>query len=340
MKILIIGGGIFVGRHITDALLSAGHKVTHFNRAVSAPPRADVEVVKGDRSRDLELLGDRTWDAVIDTCAYVPNDVRPSTKLLKERAAQYIFISTLSVYDHARIEDGTPIDESAATIDLAPGADEAVMTPETYGALKVRCEDIVVNAFGTDATILRCGIMVGPHDESDRFTYWVARCARGGRMLAPGDPSEPMQFIDVRDVAAFVVRVVEGRKSGVLNVTGIPGAVTFGTLLEHACRAAGTQPEIVWLDREAIALTGLEQWKDIPLWIEDAAFMRKFNELVVDRALRAGLTLRPLDDTIVDTLTWARTLPSDYEMKHGMTPEREAEALALAVGVRSQKFRV
>ncbi len=330
MNVLIIGGGIFLGRHITDALLSAGHRITHFNRALSAPPRADVEIVKGDRSRDLELLDGRTWDAVIDTCAYVPNDVRRSTRLLKERAARYLLISTLSVYDHAHIEDGTPIDESAATVVLAPTADETVMTPETYGGLKVRCENVVVNAFGADATILRCGIMVGPHDETDRFTYWVARCARGGRMLAPGDPNEPMQFIDVRDFAAFVVRVVEGRKSGILNVAGLPGAATFGKLFEHACRAAATRPEIVWLDREAIARTDLEQWRELPLWIEDAAFMRKFNELIVDRALSAGLTLRPLDDTILDTLAWARTLPSGYQMKHGMTPAREVEALRLA----------
>ena len=143
-----------------------------------------------------------------------------------------------------------------------------------------------------------------------------------------------MQFIDVRDLAKFVVRVVEDRTSGVLNVAGPPGAVTFGKFLEHAYRAAATRPEITWLDREAIARAGLQEWIEVPLWIGDAAFMRKFHELVVDRALSAGLTLRPLDHTILDTLAWARTLPSAYEMKHGMTPEREAEALVLAGGER------
>jgi 2'-hydroxyisoflavone reductase len=202
------------------------------------------------------------------------------------------------------------------------------VTPETYGALKVLCEDIVVDAFGKNHTIVRCGLMVGPHDRSDRFTYCVARCARGGRMLAPAGPDEPMQFIDVRDVAAFVVRALENRTSGVFNVTGLRGTVTFGKLFEHVAGVVNGWPEIVWFDREAIVRSGLEEWKEIPLWINDAKAMRKLHAVVVERALSSGLTLRPLDDTVRDTLAWAQTRPSDYVMKHGMTPEREAEALS------------
>jgi 2'-hydroxyisoflavone reductase len=333
MKVLIIGGSIFAGRHITDALLSEGHRVTHFNRGFSGGPRGDVETIKGNRTTDLDLLSDRTWDAVVDTCGYVPGDVRLSTERLKDRAGRYVFISTVSVYDYDRIEDGAPLDETAATVVLAPNADDKVVTGETYGALKVLCEAVVADTFAEDATIVRSGVMVGPHDASDRFTYWVARCARGGRMLAPGDPNEPMQFIDVRDLAAFVVRAIETRKSGTLNVTGTPGTVTFGELFEHTARVAGLRPEIIWLDREAIARSGLTVGMDrceIPLWIQDPALMAKFHDVRVDRALGAGLTFRPLSDTVCDTLVWAQTRPSGYEMKHGMRPQREAEALVLA----------
>jgi 2'-hydroxyisoflavone reductase len=147
-------------------------------------------------------------------------------------------------------------------------------------------------------------------------------------MLAPAGPDEPMQFIDVRDVAAFVVRALENRTSGVFNVTGLRGTVTFGKLFEHVAGVVNGRPEIVWFDREAIVRSGLQEWKEIPLWINDAKAMRKLHAVVVERALSSGLTLRPLDDTVRDTLAWAQTRPSDYVMKHGMTPEREAEALS------------
>jgi 2'-hydroxyisoflavone reductase len=336
MNVLIIGGSVFVGRHITDALLSAGHAVTHFNRGVSAPPRDDVETVKGNRTVDLDRLGDQTWDAVVDTCGYVPGDVRLSTERLKDRAGQYLFISTVSVYDHYRIEDGAPVDEAAATAVLAPNADDTVVTGETYGALKVLCEDVVADTFAENATIVRGGVMVGPYDTTDRFTYWVARCARGGRMLAPGGSNEPMQFIDVRDLAAFVVRLLENRTPGTLNVTGTPGTVTFGELFEFTIRVAGLRPDIIWLDRETIARSGLTvgiDWCEIPLWIQDPGLMTKYHDVRVDRALAVGLKLRPLGDTVRDTLAWAQTRPSGYEMKHGMTLEREAEALAGATKI-------
>lgn len=212
MRVLVIGGGVFVGRHITDALLTAGHRVTQFNRGLAAPARSDVETVNGDRMRDLALLRTRTWDAVVDTCAYVPEAVRLSTDALQGRIARYVFISTLSVYDYDLIGIGSAIDENAPKALLPPAADPATVTLETYGPLKARCEDVVLDAFPGGATILRCGLMVGPLDRSDRFTYWVVRCARAGRMLAPEGPQSPMQFVDVRDVAAFVVRAIETKR--------------------------------------------------------------------------------------------------------------------------------
>jgi 2'-hydroxyisoflavone reductase len=221
------------------------------------------------------------------------------------------------------------VSESAPRQRLAPDADATTMTAETYGPLKAACEDVVLDAFGSRAVVARCGFIVGPHDQSDRFTYWVTRCARGGRMLAPEGPGTPMQFIDVRDLAAFVVRMLESGGHGVFNITGLPGEVTFGTLFDCGARAAGMQPEIVWLDHEAIARAGLQQ-SDIPLWIEEPVVMRKFLNLSVDRAVAAGLKLRPLEDTVRDTLAWARSRPADYSMAAGITAGREAAALTAA----------
>jgi 2'-hydroxyisoflavone reductase len=331
VNVLVIGGGIFVGRHITDALQSAGHRVTQFNRGIAAPPRSDLETIAGDRMHDLGLLGARTWDAVVDTCAYVPQAVRLSTEALKGRVARYVFISTLSVCDYDRAGKGDRIDENVPRATLPPEADVTTMTPETYGALKALCEDVVLDAFVDRATILRCGLMVGPYDPTDRFTYWVVRYARSGRMLGPEGPQTPMQFIDARDMAAFVVHALEGQSGGIFNLTGLPETTTFGTLFAECARVAGVQPEIVWLDRDAIARAGLKEWEEIPLWIADPEFMRKFHNAGVDRALAAGLAFRPLADTVRDTLAWAQTRPADYRGKHGMTAEREAEALATAL---------
>lgn len=330
MDVLIIGGGVFVGRHITDALLAAGHRVTHFNRGIAAPPRADVETITGDRMNELELLGNRSWDAVVDTCAYVPHAVRLSTEALATRVARYVFISTLSVYDYDRIGSDEPFDESAPRVMLAPGADATTMTPDTYGALKALCEDVVLDSFGNRATVLRCGLMVGPHDPTDRFTYWVYRCSRGGRMLAAGGPGTPMQFIDARDMAAFVVRVLNAEIGGVFNLTGQPDTVTFGALFSRCAQVSGVEPDVVWLDRDAVARAGLKEWQDVPLWLADGPFMRKFLNAAVDRALAAGLSLRPLTDTVRDTLAWANGRPTDYQFKYGLDAQREAEALATA----------
>jgi len=328
MNVLIIGGSVFVGRHITNALLEAGHSVTHFNRGVTeTTPRNDVEIVTGDRMHRLDRLAGRTWDAVVDTCAYVPAAVDLAAKALRDRTNRYVFISTLSVYDYENVDDGRPITETSRRAELPAEADVSTMTPETYGALKALCEDVIDDAFGERATIVRCGLMVGPYDRTDRFTYWVVRAARGGGMIAPVSPDEPMQFIDVRDVADFVVRSVERSSAGTYNVTGLPGRVTFGSLLEGIVALTGANAEFVWLDRDAIARSGLEAWKEIPLWLDDARFMRNLHNASVDRALAAGLRFRPLDETITDTLAWARSRPADHRMAHGMTPERETEAL-------------
>jgi 2'-hydroxyisoflavone reductase len=326
MKVLVIGGSVFVGRHVTDALLAAGHTVTHFNRGLAgSSPRDEVETIRGDRMRDLDRLGGRTWDAVVDTCAYVPGAVELSTQALASVTGRYLMISTVSVYDYERT--ARPVTESSPLMTLAPDADRTAMTPETYGALKVLCEEVVERQFGRGATLVRAGLIAGPYDRSDRFTYWVMRGARGGRVLAPDGPDAPMQFIDVRDLAAFVVRSLENGNEGAFNVTGMPGAVTFGTMLENATALGNGDAEIVWCSREAISRAGVEPWQQIPLWTDDEHLMRTLHAISIDRALAAGLHLRPLRETIADTFAWAQTRPANHVMKHGMTPEREAEAL-------------
>jgi 2'-hydroxyisoflavone reductase len=326
MKVLVIGGSVFVGRHVTDALLAAGHEVTHFNRGVAeSKPRSDVETIQGDRMHDLERLSGRRWDAVVDTCAYVPAAVELSAEALSGATDRYLMISTVSVYDYEQAS--VPVTESSPLASLASDADRTTMTPETYGALKALCENVVVDRFGARSTIVRCGLIVGPHDRSDRFTYWVMRGARGGRILAPEGPDTRMQFIDVRDLAAFVVRTLENENGGIFNVTGVPGSVTLGATLELATALSTRDAEIVWCDRETIARTGLQPWQEIPLWIDDDHLMETLHAVSVDRALSVGLRLRPLAETISDTFEWASTRPSDHVMKHGMSPQREAEAL-------------
>jgi 2'-hydroxyisoflavone reductase len=327
MNVLIIGGSVFVGRHVTDALLAGGHSVTHFNRGqTETAPRNDVETIQGDRMHDLERLNGRTWDAVVDTCAYVPAAAELSTRALNSSTGRYLMISTVSVYDYER--DAGSITESSPRATLAPDADRTVMTPETYGGLKALCEDIVESQFGPRATIVRCGLIVGPYDRSDRFTYWVMRGARGGRILAPEGAHVPMQFIDVRDLAAFVVRSLERGNEGIFNVTGRPGSVTFGAMLEDAIALGGSDAEIVWCDREAISRSGLEPWQEIPLWIDDERLMRALHGISVDRALAAGLRFHSLRETVADTFAWARMRPANHVMKFGISPEREERALA------------
>ncbi len=333
MNVLIIGGGVFLGRAVTDALLSTGHSVTHFNRGKSTAPRSDVETVAGDRLEHLDRLQRRRFDAVVDTCAYVPRAVEISTQTLLASVERYVLISTLSVYDYDVATPETRIDETWHRVGLPAGASRDVMAAETYGALKALCEDVVLQSYGERALVLRCGLLVGPYDPTNRFTYWLTRAARGGRMLAPVSPDSPMQFIDVRDVARFTVRVLENHFEGAVNLTGIPASVTLGDVINTASTIAGSHPDVHWLDTDAIERAGLQEWSDLPLWVRDARFSRIFHNVRIDRALGAGLEFRPLDETVRDTLAWA-ACTLDRPTPHGMTLEREAEALASVEGVQ------
>lgn len=297
MKILVLGGTQFLGRHFVEA--ARAHELTLFNRGQTNPDLfPDVKKICGDRTVSLDALRGRRWDAVLDTCGFRPEPVRASVEAID--AARYVFISTCSVYPEWRGDETTPI--------RGDGDD--------YGSLKAMCERVLP----ADALVVRPGLIAGPHDPSDRFTYWPARIARGGRGLAPGRRDRLVQFIDVRDLAAWLVRTIETRASGVYNATG-PG-VTMKDFLMTCAGVCGGTMAMSWVGDEALRKAGVEPYTEMPLWIPgvDDAFDIK-------KAVAAGLTFRTIDETIRDTLAWDRTRAPDAPRKAGLSRQRERELL-------------
>ena len=324
MKLLILGGTIFVGRHIVDAALTRRHEVTLFNRGQhNADLFPDVEKLRGDRDGGLEALAGRTWDAVIDTCGYVPRIVGQSAALLAPAVGRYVFVSSISVY-HDFAAEG--MDETSP---VATMPDESVeeVTGETYGPLKALCEQVVEAACPNRALILRPGLIVGPHDKSGRFTYWPHRVAEGGDVLAPGKPEKRVQFIDVRDLAEWIIRMVERGETGLFNAVSDDSSWTMGRLLEESKAVSGSNARFHWLPDEFLLAEGVAPWSDLPLWLPRTDEWLGADSLSAARAVAAGLTLRPFPDTIRDTLDWDRTLNPAERPSAGITREREAELL-------------
>lgn len=322
MHLLIIGGTRFMGRQLVEVALARGHTLTLFNRGQSNPDLfPHVEQLRGDRATDLALLPDRSWDAVIDTCGYVPRVVRLSAQALAGKADRYVFISTVSVY---AADNPRGMDENSP---LATLKDESIeeVTGETYGGLKVLCERAVEQAYADRALIIRPGLIVGPHDPTDRFTYWPWRIAQGGEVLAPGNPDQPQQIIDARDLAAWIMQLVEEKRAGLFNAVGPEQALTTRHMLEACARVCNPQAQLTWVSEEFLLNAGAQPWSEIPVWTPE-------KECALDtcsqaRALAAGLKFRPIAETIRDTLDWARTRPSDHVWRAGLTRESEAELL-------------
>jgi nucleoside-diphosphate-sugar epimerase len=326
MRLLIIGGTVFLGRHIVEAALARGHELTLFNRGQHNPELfPEVEKLRGDRDGNLVALEGRTWDAVIDTSGYVPRVVRQSAELLADRTGHYTFISTISVYP----EDAPP--GTAENGPLVSMEDESVeeITEETYGPLKVLCERVVQETLPDRALIIRPGLIVGPNDPTDRFTYWPVRVARDGTVLAPGRPEREIQFIDVRDLAEWTVRLVESRTTGVFNANGPDYPLSMQDLL-NACReASGSDAELVWVSERFLEENGGGPWIEMPLWVPEEE-LPGFFKFDVSKAISAGLTFRPAVETCRDTLAWAQTRPTDHQWRAGMDPEKEQDLLAKA----------
>jgi 2'-hydroxyisoflavone reductase len=331
MRILVFGGTRFLGRHFVEEALRRGHAVTVLTRGrVANPWPGRVEALTGDRDpalgTGLAALAGRAFDAAIDTSGYVPRVVGASAREISDRAGRYLFVSSISVLASAR-EPGQ--DESAAVAPLDDPATEDV--PRHYGALKAACEDVVRQALGPRATIVRPGLIVGPYDATDRFGYWVARFVhpgllgdRAARAVVPAPPSRPVQLVDARDLAAFMLGLVERDLGGTFNACSPDGRWTMGDVVQ-ACRgAAADPPEPAWVDDDLLAAHHVEPWVGLPLWIpasqaEDAGFMR----IDSSRAQAAGLSTRPLDRTVADTAGWLAARDNAGAWKQVLDPGRE-----------------
>ena len=326
MRILIIGGTRFLGRHLVEAALARRHEVTLFNRGKSNPDLfPQLETILGDREKDLDRLKGQKWDTVIDVAGYLPRIVRLSAEVLEPNVSRYVFISSLSVYANFR---KIGIDESYP-VGKIEGESVEEITGETYGPLKALCEKAVREIYVERALIVRPGLIVGPHDPTDRFTYWPVRVARGGDVLAPQKPEAGTQIIDVRDLSDFILKLIEENASGVYNATGPAHELTMGNLLEVSKQASGSDADFKWASVEFLNQSKVEAWSDMPAWIPDDEEGLGFARIAISKALQAGLKFRPLEETVRDTLEWAKTRPTDHEWKAGLTAEREAEVLAL-----------
>ena len=321
MKILVIGGTEFVGRAFVEHAIASGHDLTLFHRGRTNPdlfPQA--EHVLGDRDGGLDVLRGRTWDAALDTCAYVPRLARDAAQVLADAVERYVFVSTCSVYP----DEKTPgLDETAALWDPSPFADSEDVTDESYGPLKVLCERAVTDVWGeAGCLIVRPGYIVGPHDSTDRFTSHLVRAARGDRFLAPGPPELPVQGIDARDLGDWMLRCIEGGTTGVFNAVG--PTPSMAEVLDDAVVASGRDGEPVWVDADF--LLERDAMDELPMWHPrpEEAGMMLFDPA---RALAAGLSLRPMASTIRDTLAWRLPLVTSEPMRSGLTIERERSLL-------------
>jgi 2'-hydroxyisoflavone reductase len=321
VKLLVLGGTKFLGRHAVDAALAGGHEVTIFTRGQTNPELfPEAEHLHGDRDGDLGALAGRTWDGVVDTSGYVPRIVRQSAELLRDAVGRYVFVSSISVY----ADFSGPITEATPVAELEDPDTEEIL--ESYGALKAACERVVEEAYGDRSARVRAGLIVGPYDPTDRFTYWPRRIAAGGDVLGPGEPGAPVQFVDARDLAAWLVRLALGGPGGVFNASGPAEPLTFAELLDRARVAIGSDANVVWTEEQRVLDAGVQPWTELPLWLPgtDYAGMARAD---ISRAVDAGLRFRPVEETVLDTLAWDRSVPGD---RPTLAADKEAEILAAA----------
>jgi len=320
-----------VGGQVIQQLRDRGHKVTVFNRGKTHPGELpkEVEQLTGDRNGQLEALKGKQWDVCIDNPTTLPAWVRDAAQILKGNVERYIFISTISVY----ADTSTGPDENTLLAKYE-GADPFKETLEamkasgykTYGPLKALSEQETEKWFPGKSLIIRPGLIVGPRDETDRFTYWPVRIDRGGEVLAPGNPSDPVQFIDGRDLAEWTIRMAENRETGIYNATGPAKELGIGGMLDGIKTALNSNATFAWTDAEFLKQQKVEAWSDMPVWAGDELGMSRAS---ISRALAKGLTFRPLGDTARDALAWFKAQKPERQakMRAGLTPEREAEVL-------------
>ena len=323
LRILILGGTGFVGPHQVRTAVARGHEVTLFNRGITNPGLfPDLETLIGDRDGDLAALEGRDWDVVIDNSANLPRWVRLSTEVLRGSVGKYLFVSSTGVY----IPYLTTDIREDAPVDTIEDPETEVVNGRTFGALKALAEGEARDAFPEAHLVLRPTYIVGPGDPTDRYTYWPVRLARGGEVLAPGTPDDPMQHVDVRDLTAFMIKAVEDDLTGTCNVVGPREPLTMGSLLERTRAAVGSDATLTWVDAAFLMDNGLSA---LTYWTEPAGDYLGMMQVNGDKAFDAGFAMRPLEETARDTLEWFNAQDAErQELRSGLTPAREAELLA------------
>ena len=340
MRLLVLGGTGFIGPHMVEYALGRGHEVTLFNRGrTNTHLFPEVERLIGDRNDDVSALEGREWDVVLDNNATLPSWVRRTAGLLREAADHYIHVSTLSVYAGTSFaikprrtvapgsaeEERRRIDEDSELAALPDGLEGEEVTGGTYGPFKVLAEEEARTAFRGRATIVRPGLIVGPGDPTDRFTYWPVRIEGGGDVLVPGDGLDSAQFIDVRDLTAWIVRIAEGRTPGTYNATGPRARLSFAEMVYGIRAVTSSAVRFRWVGTDFLVRHEVRPWSDLPVWIPDdpLGYVR------IDRAVAEGLTFRPLSETAQDTLEWHRSRPAEDRepLRTGLDRAREAELL-------------
>ena len=337
MRILILGGTGFTGPFQVRYALARGHKVTVFNRGKTHPGELpkEAEQLIGDRNLgQLDALKGRQWDVVIDNPTTLPFWVRDAAQILKGNVERYVFISTISVYS----DNSKPGMDESGPLAKYEGADAMKETNQTlrasnfglYGPLKVMSEKEAEKWFPGKTLVIRPGLIVGPGDESDRFSYWPVRIERGGEILAPGTPSDPVQFIDARDLAEWTIRMVEKKETGIYNATGPAKKMGMGAMLDGIKAIANPQAQFTWVDAKFLEEQKVSPWGDMPVWVPPIGESAGFAEINIKRALDKGLTFRPLADTTRATLEWFKKQSAERQSKlrAGIQPEREKEVLA------------
>lgn len=334
LKILILGGTGFLGPHTVDYALARGHEVTLFNRGKRNPGMfPNLETIVGDRDGKLDGLKGRKWDAVVDNSGYVPRIVKMSADLLSPNVGQYLFISSISVFGESPKPDA---DESAPTEALAEPESEEVM--KYYGALKAACERAAEASMPGRATTIRPGLIVGPLDPTDRFTYWPVRIQKGGEVLCP-PASDPVQVVDVRDLSAFIVKTLEDKNFGLFNATGPDKEMSIQAMLEGTKKAAKSDASLVYTDAAFLEKNEVGAWQEMPAWVPGTGDTAGFSRINCKKAIGKGLRFRPIGETVEDTLKWWATLPAERQgkLKAGIAPDKEAKVLAAWKAAKTAK---
>jgi len=332
MRLLILGGTRFLGRHLVTAALARDHEVTLFNRGRHSSEAATVvETIHGDRHSNLDKLRTRRWDAVVDTSGMLPRAVRAAAEVLSDSVDRYVFVSTQNVYADVSkpgVDETSPLKTlTNEQLDRANAIDTSgdPSYDELYGGLKALCEQAAEEVMPDRVLTIRPGLIVGPYDYTDRFTYWVARVAEGGEVLAPEPPERYVQFIDVRDLAGWIVKMVEHKETGVYNANGPTQSLTMQTVLDESRSASDSDASFTWVTEDFLLRENVAAWSEMPLWLPEQAapHLKGFMFINCDKAVAADLTFRPLCDTIGDTLTWYQTSRANEKLKAGIDTEKE-----------------